>query len=1168
MAPKGKNKGGGGKKKAKGNQTAPGELSTQQKANITHNFDYYSKRVDAKQQYWKNSVGTNQTDAANAFWEELKQQHEAAHPSPPAVPGTPQVSDGVQAQGFLPQSIGSIPAMTSGTAPNRLAPPGNANLMSSPRSTTAEDSQKGLASDLESLSLDREGDDSGPELKEQDESGTELEEQVKGDATGEGLVNNEDTSRAMAPAAGPILHASDGIAHLIDIMDVGPNLDQTRKAKGAKFPIRTDFQNTTTNVFTNHFEVTIDDHATFHEFQVVGIPEGRSKRMNKMFMDTVIEKSPVLHGNQDFFATDSVKTIIAWKDMREDLNAAGSGNGDGEGWHLLNVQDGNDGAVAHLYLRHVRVVDTAGLKRYVASEPPSDDWNPMGWNESTTMDALNIVVSKCFGTGIVRTVANKFFVEGGWSPLGTSPLCTIRGYYFSTRPGMGKVLLNVNACTSAFFRPILLSELMAGKTIFGRDYPSMLTGLRVYIDYERGSTKDGKASSVNNEESRIKRICALGLPCNTQTFSLKKRDDAGNDLTEQSITIKDYLESEYDIKLGNPELDAVNLGSQQRPSWFAPEKLVIMPYQVYRRAVPSRLTSDMLRIACNGPRRNRELIEGEGMSKLLLQPGAAIAGRRDLPLTISKSMLKVDCSQLPYPKIRYGDQSYNIKPADAKWNLGDKQFLSTKNHERTVSYTVLHERSVDATHIDQIRQNFEVQLTKLKVGNATHLGTHQLSTNVKGLQSGLRKAQQQKVDLVILVLRSKDQEVYSNFKYLADRVFGIPSIVMVTASNFRGGAWNVTGLDQYIGNIMMKANLKLGGINHSAESDRGNIKNHLENTLVLGSDVTHPSNGSLFGCPSVAALVGSVDNTGGCFLGSLRLQDQGSKEMIDDLKSMVVDRLWDWFSLNKRKHPKNILYYRDGVGDSQFEEVRNKELVDIRDGYDQFVKEVRKASFGRDIEDPPPLKLTAVVCTKRHHTRFYPNKPADMQTNAQNNCKAGTLVEQSVTNPYFTDFYLQSHNGIKGTAKPAHYFVLVNEMEIGVSDLQHLTYNLCLSYVRATMGVSYAAPAYYADRLCERARCYLRDFFVPQQSMREEVEAQRRQFEKSKGIRPPKDMDNMSFSQKEQERARVKQVKEEIDGILRKMKRTSAQSRLDARSQEQDYCEEKCEALRKTMYWM
>ena len=28
------------------------------------------------------------------------------------------------------------------------------------------------------------------------------------------------------------------------------------------------------------------------------------------------------------------------------------------------------------------------------------------------------------------------------------------------------------------------------------------------------------------------------------------------------------------------------------------------------------------------------------------------------------------------------------------------------------------------------------------------------------------------------------------------------------------------------------------------------------------------------------------------------------------------------------------------------------------------------------------------------------------------------------------------------------------------------------------MGVSYASPAYYADRLCERGRCYLRSYFT------------------------------------------------------------------------------------------
>lgn len=403
MAPNGKNEGGGGKKKAKGNQNAPGELSTQQKDNITQNFGYYSMRDDAKQEYWKSGIGQSQANAANAFWDVLKQQHESVQTSTPAIPGSPQGSNAMQAQGFPPPSAGFSPAMTPGAAPNHLAPPANANIVSSPRSTTVEDSQTGLESDPESLSLN----------EERDAGDSELEEQYDSNATGEELVNNEDTSRTMASAADLVLHASNGIAHSINTMNVEWNNQTTHEAGTAKYPPRSEFQHTTTHVFTNRFEVTIDDDGTFHEFQVVGIPEGRSKRMNKMFMDTVIEKSPVLHANQDFFATDNVKTIIAWKDLREDLNAAGSGNSDGEGCYLLDVQDSNDGALAHLYLRHVRVVDTAGLRRYVASEPPSEDWNPMSWNEITTMDALNIVVSKCFGSGIVRTVANKFFVESG-----------------------------------------------------------------------------------------------------------------------------------------------------------------------------------------------------------------------------------------------------------------------------------------------------------------------------------------------------------------------------------------------------------------------------------------------------------------------------------------------------------------------------------------------------------------------------------------------------------------------------------------------------------------------------------------------------------------------------------------------------------------------------------
>lgn len=76
------------------------------------------------------------------------------------------------------------------------------------------------------------------------------------------------------------------------------------------------------------------------------------------------------------------------------------------------------------------------------------------------------------------------------------------------------------------------------------------------------------------------------------------------------------------------------------------------------------------------------------------------------------------------------------------------------------------------------------------------------------------------------------------------------------------------------------------------------------------------------------------------------------------------------------------------------------------------------------------------------------------------------------------DFYLQSHNAIKGTARSAHYVVVQNGMGLAVEQLQNITHSFCYSYAKATKGVSYCAPAFYADRLCDCGRAYLRHWLL------------------------------------------------------------------------------------------
>jgi eukaryotic translation initiation factor 2C len=111
---------------------------------------------------------------------------------------------------------------------------------------------------------------------------------------------------------------------------------------------------------------------------------------------------------------------------------------------------------------------------------------------------------------------------------------------------------------------------------------------------------------------------------------------------------------------------------------------------------------------------------------------------------------------------------------------------------------------------------------------------------------------------------------------------------------------------------------------------------------------------------------------------------------------------------------------------SQYSQVKDHELPQIRAA---FVKAAKMID-----SETPPLKLTALVVAKRHHVRLFPTAADAMPGNG--NCKPGTLVDIAITSPYFGDFYLQSHDSIKGTARSAHYFPLVNEMGLSEATMQ------------------------------------------------------------------------------------------------------------------------------------
>ncbi len=328
------------------------------------------------------------------------------------------------------------------------------------------------------------------------------------------------------------------------------------------------------------------------------------------------------------------------------------------------------------------------------------------------------------------------------------------------------------------------------------------------------------------------------------------------------------------------------------------------------------------------------------------------------------------------------------------------------------------------------------------------------------------------LDLLLIILPDTSKTpLYNRIKRCGDVKFGIHT-VCVTGPKFV----KERGQDQYFANVALKLNRTLGGNNQVVNSSRLGILTG-DKTMVVGIDVTHPSPGSSSRAPSIAGMVANVDKSLGQWPAVLRVQMAARQEMVSDLTMMLKSRLRLWKDKGRHAHfPENIIVYRDGVSEGQYQKVVDEELPRLRKACEEMYSPA-------DSKKGLP-RFTVIIAGKRHHTRFYPVQEGEADKSA--NPKPGTVVDRGVTEARSWDFFLQSHAALQGTARPGHYFVVHDEVfrnhyknlpDSPTDRLEELTQAMCYIYGRATKAVSICTPVYYADIVCERARCYLSNLF-------------------------------------------------------------------------------------------
>ncbi|GBB99129.1 hypothetical protein RclHR1_03420012 [Rhizophagus clarus] len=657
--------------------------------------------------------------------------------------------------------------------------------------------------------------------------------------------------------------------------------------------------------------------------------------------------------------------------------------------------------------------------------------------------AMDVIISHKISTKY-PTVRRSFYTPKITQPL-TGGLEAWQGYYQSARPTMrGIMMINIDLSATAFYESGALVQLVS-KILENRSYNQLRSGLSE-SDHEKVEVIIRNLKIMDNHRAGNRRRFKIeGLTPTPASHTMFVMGDGSQ------IDVKTYFQNTYNRRLEFPLLPCVVV---RRNVYLPIEFCDVIQGQRYMRKLDEDQISKMMDFTRQNPTVRANKIR-EGLEILNYRGNEYL---QQFGMSISNDMTTVDARILPTPVIQYHPSSreHHVTPKDGVWNLRDKKVATGATLGSWSILVFLNDVRLPENVITAFVRELvnTCQDTGMNIPNrrppivrANLQGNTEESLKQAWLKAGnAAKAQPQ---LIICVLPNKGPKLYGEIKRVGETVIGVATQCVQSGPV-------KTPKKQYCANVCLKMNVKLGGMNSFISpslipfiSDRP--------TILIGADVSHPPPGDNRK-PSFAALSGSMDAKASRYAASIRAQTS-RYEIIEDLANMVKELLKTFYQTCGRK-PDRILFYRDGISEGQFGTVLQNEINAIR-------------AACQALEHTYRPTITFVVVQKRHHTRFFPIDRRE--TDRSGNCLPGTVVDSDITHPFEFDFYLQSHAGLLGTSRPAHYHVLYDENGFNSDSLQTLSYNLCYIYVRCTRAVSLVPPVYYAHLITNRARLHSRE---------------------------------------------------------------------------------------------
>ncbi|CAM9446567.1 unnamed protein product [Chrysoparadoxa australica] len=621
------------------------------------------------------------------------------------------------------------------------------------------------------------------------------------------------------------------------------------------------------------------------------------------------------------------------------------------------------------------------------------------------------------------------------------------GYYQSLRATQAGMVVNMDMSAAAFIKAAPVVEFLM-HLLNMRDERQLGQGLRREESKQvEAALKNAKVSVTHRPGGRQYRVSGISrLSATEQTFPLE----------DGSVSsVADYFRKQYNIRLKYAGLPLLKVGPRNKNCFLPMEVCDVVGGQRVGKMDPKQ-TADMIKYTCTRPQNRRgavhEQLKGvmNDMNKTSEKFG----------LAVTENQIELTGRVLPAPTLEYSPSGRNktITPSSGTWNMRDIQFKDPKNLKCWAIVSFCSRRDFNDQAMARLASSLANCARLCGMGTTMQDPPTMYADDFRGASIGKilreacdeasKKAGGEPCQIIICAKPTTDSVDYGQIKQASDTQLGIPTQCLLLKHLHQCKI-------QYMANVCLKINAKLGGINCSTQEALPFVSD--APTIIFGADVNHPRVGDDLK-PSLAAVVASMDRWACKHSAAVRVQGH-RVEVIAELAVMVQDLLRQFYSFTGQK-PKQILFYRDGVSEGQFRHCLQYEVRAIEEACDKLEPGYRP-------------KITFVVCQKRHHTKLFAPNPQDQDRSG--NLLAGTVVDTGVCHPGEFDFYLNSHAGLQGTSRPAHYHVLWDENKFTADALQELTYKLCYLYCRCTRSVSIVPAVYYAHLVAFRAQHFLHE---------------------------------------------------------------------------------------------